>query len=132
MFTTILALALITQKAPQDNYKPQPIDRAALEERLKADPYYEPAEDYRPSPGDIKPVPKPSKKARYRAYNKRYEAEQAELDRQQRAYEAKMAPIWAAQQARQQELQLRMYEAELRHRDNLDFNDAVRGITRPR
>lgn len=75
---------------------------------------------------------KSSKAARYRAYQRRYEADMAAEAKAQREYEARMAPIWAAQQRRAEDMQMRLYETNLRHTENMDFNDAVRGVTRPR
>lgn len=83
------------------------------------------------SPGDP-PVPKAasSKKARYRAYQKRFEAEQAEIAKAERETAIRMAPIIAEQARQQQQTQMRMYETNLRHQENMDFNDALRGVTR--
>lgn len=78
------------------------------------------------------PQPKPSKKAGYRAYNRQFEAEQAAAAQAQREYEARMAPIWAQQQREAAQMQQRQYETQLRHQENMDFNDAIRGVTRPR
>lgn len=83
------------------------------------------------SPGDP-PAPKAasSKKARYRAYQKRFEAEQAEIAKAERETAIRMAPIIAEQARQQQQTQMRMYETNLRHQENMDFNDALRGVTR--
>lgn len=75
---------------------------------------------------------KPTKAQRYRAYQRRYEADMAAEAQAQREYNARMAPIWAAQQRRAEDMQMRMYETNLRHQENMDFNDALRGVTRPR
>lgn len=78
------------------------------------------------------PRPRPRAGARYKAYNAKVRAEQEAQAKAQLEYQQRMAPIWAEQQQRAAELHLRRYELELRHRDNLDFNDAIRGVTRPR
>lgn len=70
-------------------------------------------------------------RAAHRAYNRRHEAEQAAMvDEAQRQYRANLPYVMEAQR-RNSELQMRQYEAELRFRARMDFNDAFRGVTRP-
>lgn len=71
------------------------------------------------------------RRAANRAYNRRYEAEQAAMaDEAQRQYRANLPYVMEAQR-RNSELRMRQYEAELRFRARMDFNDAFRGVTRP-
>jgi hypothetical protein len=88
--------------------------------------------------GDSKPPATANRKAqplrgrKYAKYHEKYEAEQAEMARQERETAIKMAPYFAEQARQQQELEMRLYENNLRHQENMDFNDAIRGVTRGR
>lgn len=84
------------------------------------------------SPGKPVQAKKSDKSSRYRAYNARFQNEQAREAAIQREYDKKMAPIVAEQMRQQQQADLRVYEANLRHQSNMDFNDALRGVTRGR
>lgn len=148
MIAAVLALGLVAQQAPVTKSVDQQkaliakiqAERAAKDAKLAASPARKPA--VRPSTapepefeslGDPPATPKAaSRKARYRAYQRRFEAEQAEIAKQEREMAVKMAPIIAEEARRQQQMQMRLYETELRHRENMDFNDALRGVTRGR
>ncbi|KAJ3053640.1 hypothetical protein HK102_011667, partial [Quaeritorhiza haematococci] len=76
------------------------------------------------------PSRKASRTAGYRRHNAEFQAEQAAEAAAQAEYERKMAPFLLEAQRQQREAATRQYEAELRHRENMDFNDAIRGVTR--
>lgn len=88
-----------------------------------------------PAPAPRRSTGGPSALERKRAGRRAFQAraaqqEAAQAAEAQRQYQRNL-PLMMEAQRQQQNAQMRMYEAQLRHRENLDFNDAIRGVTRP-